>query len=116
MIHHVALEVRAGDLARCVAFWGLLGWQEVPVAPGIDRSGSWLQCDRQQLHLQVREQPVIPADGHVALVDAEIDATAERLAAAGHELLERTPYWGARRVFTRCPAGHRVELMADPPR
>lgn len=116
MIHHAGLEVRPADVAPCVEFWELLGWRRVPSAPGIDPSGAWLQAAGQQIHLQVREQPVVPSDGHVALVDPQLDATAERLAAAGHEVLERTPYWGARRVFTRCPAGHRVELMAHPPR
>lgn len=114
MIHHAGLEVPAAQLDACVAFWALLGWQRVPQPAGI-ADGAWVARGAHQIHLQVRGEPVAPRVGHVALVDPELDATTERLATAGFEVLERTQYWGARRVFTRCPAGHRVELMSAPP-
>lgn len=114
MIHHVGLEVETADIAPCVEFWRLLGWEQIPQADGID-DGAWLARDGQQIHLQVIALPVAPHVGHVALVDPHLDQTAERLALAGHEVLERTRYWGERRIFTRCPAGHRVELMTAPP-
>ena len=114
MIHHVGLEVRADQVDACLAFWALLGWKQVPKPAGM-RDGAWVERDGFQIHLQVRDVPIAPHDGHPALVDPDLDATAERLAAAGYELLERTQYWGARRIFTRCPAGHRVELMSAPP-
>ena len=115
MIHHVGLEVRPAHLDACVAFWELLGWGEVPVPEGIGDHGRWLAHGTQQIHLLVTEEPVAPPANHVALVDPQLDATVELLASRGFEILERTPYWGARRVFTRSPAGHRVELMAAPP-
>ncbi len=129
MIHHVGLEVHAEQLDACVAFWELLSWTEVAVPDGIGDAGRWLQSSAQhgadgdrsggatahQIHLQVVADPVAPRVGHVALVDRELDVTVERLAAAGFEVLERTRYWGARRVFTRSPGGHRVELMSAPP-
>jgi catechol 2,3-dioxygenase-like lactoylglutathione lyase family enzyme len=114
MIHHVGLEIAAGDLDACLAFWAVLGWERVAQPDGIT-DGAWVQQGGFQIHLQVREAPVIPTIGHPALVDADLDATAGRIAAAGYELLERTQYWGERRIFTRCPAGHRVELMSAPP-
>ena len=114
MIHHVGLEVRAAHVDACLQFWAVLGWAQVPQPDGI-ADGAWVQRDGFQIHLQVREAPVVPAIGHPALVDPDLDATAERLAAAGYELLERTQHWNTRRIFTRCPAGHRVELMQAPP-
>ncbi len=114
MIHHVGLEVGRGDVDACLQFWALLGWTRVPQPDGIDDS-AWVERDGFQIHLQVRDAPVAPAVGHPALVDPQLDQTAEDLVAAGYEVLERTRYWGARRIFTRCPAGHRVELMSAPP-
>ncbi len=115
MIHHVSLEVRPQDLPGCIAFWIVLGWREVPVPQGITDHGSWLERQATQVHLQLRDEPTIPHSGHFAIVDGNIDETVARIQDAGYELLERERYWGSRRIFTRCPAGHRVELMAAPP-
>lgn len=115
MIHHVGLEVADGDVPTVTAFWQLLGWSEVPIPPTITEGGAWLERDGQQIHLLVVKPPSVPHEGHVAIVDAELDAAVTRLTAAGFEADERRQHWGARRVFTRCPAGHRVELMAQPP-
>ncbi|MDQ8043270.1 MAG: VOC family protein [Solirubrobacteraceae bacterium] len=115
MIHHASLEIRADQLADCVAFWVVLGWNETPVAPGILDHGTWLERQGNQIHLQLVDDPSVPHGAHIALVDGNIDETVARIIDAGYELLERERYWGARRIFTRCPAGHRVELMAAPP-
>lgn len=116
MIHHVGLEVHADALEAEVAFWMRLGWQEVRVFDGIADTGRWMQRGAQQIHLLVPEQlSAAPSIGHVAIVDADLDATVRQLEGAGFETLERTRYWGARRVFTRSPGGHRVELMSAPP-
>lgn len=114
MIHHVGLEVARDDVDACLAFWALLGWAQVPQPEGIS-DGAWVQRGTDQIHLQVQDEPVAPRVGHVAIVDPQLDQTARDLAAAGYEVLERTRYWGARRIFTRCPAGHRVEVMSAPP-
>lgn len=114
VLHHAGLEVGADQVQACVAFWELLGWQQVPQPDGI-ADGAWVARGDAQIHLQVRAEPVAPAVGHVAIVDPDLETTTDRLAAAGFEVLERTQYWGARRIFTRCPAGHRVELMAHAP-
>lgn len=116
MIHHVGLEVHADALEAEVAFWTLLGWHEVIVADGIGGTGRWMQHGAQQIHFLVPEGgATVPNQAHPALVDDDLDATVTRLASAGFETLERTRHWGARRVFTRSPSGHRVELMSAPP-
>lgn len=114
MIQHAGLEVRAADVPACLEFWALLGWAQVEAPHGLERH-AWVGRDGFQIHLQVRASPVAPPDGHVALVDPDLEATVARLTAAGYEVLEREQYWGARRILTRCPAGHRVELMSAPP-
>lgn len=116
MIHHVGLEVHVEALDAEVAFWTLLGWHEVRVSDGIAGTGRWLQRGAQQIHLLAPDHPSAPPrQGHAAIVDEALDVTVQRLTGAGFETLERTRYWGARRVFTRSPAGHRVELMSAPP-
>jgi catechol 2,3-dioxygenase-like lactoylglutathione lyase family enzyme len=114
MLHHVGLEVAAEHVDACVDFWATLGWHPVP-QPASIAGGRWLERGAAQIHLQVRAAPTIPPVGHPAFVDDALDETARRLAEHGYEVLERTAHWGARRIFTRCPAGHRVELMAAPP-
>ncbi|MBO9534097.1 MAG: hypothetical protein J7513_14090 [Solirubrobacteraceae bacterium] len=114
MIHHVGLEIEADDVVPCLEFWKLLGWEQVALPEGM-REAAWLERDGHQIHLQVVALPVAPHIGHVALVDPDLDATVERIVAASGEVHERTRYWGERRIFTRCPAGHRVELMQAPP-
>jgi hypothetical protein len=115
VIHHVGLEVREEDIPHEVAFWAVIGWAVVPIPPGVEPTGVWFERSGQQIHLQAVGEPGIPFTTHVAIVDGNIDETALRIIDAGYELLERTRHWGARRIFTRSPAGHRVELMAAPP-
>jgi catechol 2,3-dioxygenase-like lactoylglutathione lyase family enzyme len=114
-IHHVALETAVADLDACVAFWALLGFAPVEAPTSLRDRATWVERDGRQIHFMVSDDPVVPPNGHVALVDGELDATVERLRAAGAEVRERPQHWGARRVFVDDPAGHVVELMAAPP-
>jgi len=117
MIHHVGLEVPAILMDDCIAFWGLLGFHEVPAPGELAAEGfRWIEKDDQQIHL-------LPAPGgtsisrfsHIALVDPDLQATVDRLTAAGHAVTEGRQHWSKRRVATRSPAGHRVELMIAAP-
>ena len=116
MIHHVALEVRAGDADACARFWALLGFEEVVPPEALRASTRWLERDGRQVHLMLRDEPVAPPEGHVALVAGDAyDATLDRIRSAGHEVDPRTEHWGSPRAFLRTPSGHRVEVMAWPP-
>jgi catechol 2,3-dioxygenase-like lactoylglutathione lyase family enzyme len=115
VIQHVALEIGEGDADAGVAFWALLGFDEVE-PPGTLRARSrWVQRGGCQVHLMFRDEAVAPPEGHVAVLAADYDATLERLRAAGFEPEARPEHWGAPRSFVRSPGGHRVELMASPP-
>ncbi|HVL31245.1 MAG TPA: VOC family protein [Solirubrobacteraceae bacterium] len=115
MIQHVALEVREPDVAACVRFWALLGFQRVDAPPSLAARATWVQAGGTQVHLLLAEQPVAPPQGHVAVVVPDFDATLAALRDAGFEPDPRTRHWGSPRAFVRCPAGHRVELMAFAP-
>lgn len=115
MIAHVALEVRRCDVPACERFWALLGFAPV-VAPGtLGARSAWVQRGEQQVHLLFCEAPVAAPEGHVAIVADDYDRTLQALREAGFAPEPRTEHWGSRRSFVRCPAGHRVELMAFGP-
>ena len=116
MIQHVALEVREGDTDVEVAFWALLGFEEVE-PPGTLRARSrWVQRRGSQVHLMFSDDPVVPPSGHVAVMTGtDFDDFVAALRGAGFTVDPREQHWGAPRSFVRSPAGHRVEIMALPP-
>jgi catechol 2,3-dioxygenase-like lactoylglutathione lyase family enzyme len=115
VIQHVALEVAAADADACAAFWALLGFVEVAPPPALRASSRWVERAGTQVHLLLADEPVVPPQGHVAVVVDDHGAALERLRAAGFVPRPRREHWGAARAFVRDPAGHRVELMAAPP-
>ena len=114
-VQHVALELREGDADAEVAFWALLGLEEVEPPPTLRGRARWVQRGAVQVHLLFVGAPVIPPSGHVAVIAEAFAETCARLAAAGRIPELRTEHWGAPRASVRSPAGHLVELMAAPP-
>lgn len=120
MIHHVALEVRESDADENVAFWALLGFTEVPVPESLEGQTRW--CAKTdttasfQIHLLFTDDPVVPEQGHVALVARDYDASFKQLENKGFRPEPRTEHWGSARCFVTAPSGHRVELMRFAPR
>jgi len=115
MIHHAALETRPEDAAACAAFFGLLGFAEVEPPASLAGRALWLQVGPTQVHLLYVDDPVIPPQGHVAVVVEDYEAAVEALRGGGHVVEPRPEHWGSPRAFAYDPAGHRVELMAFPP-
>ena len=114
-LHHVSLEVRPADVPGELHFWALLGFTEVEPAGTLAEVASWVQRGPTQIHLLFAEDPVVPPSGHAAVVVDDFDQTVAALAEAGLKPKERTRHWGAARAFVHSPAGHTVELMAEPP-
>ena len=115
MIQHVAIEVREADVGACVRFWALLGFDRVEAPPALAARSTWVQAGATQIHLLYADAPVVAPQGHVAVVATDFEATLDALRAAGYEPQPRREYWGSPRAFVRCPAGHRVEVMAFAP-
>lgn len=114
-LQHVSLEVRREDVPRELRFWELLGFTEVEPAGTLGEIASWVQRGPTQIHLLFADDPVVPPSGHAAVVVDDFDATVGALLEAGLTPKERTRHWGAARAFVHSPAGHTVELMAEPP-
>jgi hypothetical protein len=117
VIQHVGLEVPPVLMDDCVAFWQLLGFDEVHPAGTLPAEGyRWLQKHAAQIHLMPAPGgATVPEHAHVAIIDPDLPETISRLKAAGHAVTEGRQHWGTRRITTRCPAGHRVELMLATP-
>jgi catechol 2,3-dioxygenase-like lactoylglutathione lyase family enzyme len=115
VIQHVALEVRPRDGDACARVWELLGFEAVAAPRSLEARTAWLQRGGTQIHLLFAEAPVVAPAGHVAVVVDAYDATLAALRGAGLEPDPRPEHWGSPRCFVRCPAGHRVEIMAFAP-
>jgi catechol 2,3-dioxygenase-like lactoylglutathione lyase family enzyme len=114
-VQHVSLETRPGDVEAEVRFWALLGFEQVPAPAGLVERATWVQAGADQIHLLHADEPVVPPEGHAAVICADYVETLDALSKAGFEIDERTRHWGAPRCYTRSPGGHRVEVMAAPP-
>ena len=115
MLQHVALETRQDDVDAVLAFWALLGFEQVDPPPGLRGRTVWVEREATQIHLLLTDDPVAPPEGHAAVVAEDYDATLDALRAAGHPVDPRREHWGAPRAFVTDPSGHRVEVMAAPP-
>jgi catechol 2,3-dioxygenase-like lactoylglutathione lyase family enzyme len=114
-LQHVSLEVRRGDVPAELRFWALLGFAQVDPPGTLGEIAAWVQRDGTQIHLLFDDDPVVPPGGHAAVIVDDFDGTAAALRDAGFDPRERTRHWGAARAFVHSPAGHTVEVMAEPP-
>lgn len=114
-LQHASLETRPADVEAEVAFWALLGFARVEPPGSLGDRSAWVQAGGTQIHLLFADEPVVPRSGHIAVVAPDYEVTKRALVAAGLEAEDRTPHWGAPRLYTRSPGGHRVEVMAAPP-
>ncbi len=119
MLHHASLEIRRDDADAEVAFWGLLGYPEIPaLTEDLQRRSRWLQdvgASGHQIHLVYEDEPTILRRAHLAVVRDAYTDTLLALRDAGFEVVDREPYWDSPRAFVHSPAGHRIEVMAFAP-
>ena len=115
MIQHVAIEIRERDAEACASFWALLGFRRVEPPPALAARAVWVQAGATQVHLLFADEPVVPVEGHIAVIVADHAATLDALRAAGFQPKPRTEYWGSPRAFVRCPPGPPVGRKAFGP-
>ncbi len=97
------------------AFWTAIGFREVAVPEALGDGYSWFEREGTQVHLIHRTEPAVPAEGHVAVVISDFEASVSRLRSLGFEVREGRELWGEPRAKATSPGGHTVELMAAPP-
>ena len=117
---------RIADIDRSVAFYERLGFEELRRMPIRDEATNvfmGLPGDGPRLELTFNHGVTEPYElgtgyGHIAVTIEDLDATLERLSAAGIEP-ERAPYsvreGGSRLCFVRDPDGYRIELIERAP-
>lgn len=115
-LHHVQVVGPPGCEARMRQFYGdLLGLAEVAKPPGLaGRGGVWFRGPAYELHVSPDDGFVAAHRAHPAFCldhAADLDALADRIAAAGHEVTYDSDFIGYRRFHTFDPYGNRVEIM-----
>jgi catechol 2,3-dioxygenase-like lactoylglutathione lyase family enzyme len=115
MLQHVSLEVRPDQVDACVAFWRLLGFEQVTPPGELAERYTWVEREGTQIHLMPFDDPNTTVNGHAAVVVDDYEPTLAALRERGFELREGSNAWGAPRMFTRDPAGNLVEMMSAPP-
>lgn len=115
MLHHVGIEVAPVDIERSIELWQLLGFEPVE-SPASLAEFTWLEREGTQVHLMPTESPTVPPRGHTAVVVADFKRTFAALAKHGFEVERRREHWDAPRAVVIAPSGHRIELMAHPPK
>jgi catechol 2,3-dioxygenase-like lactoylglutathione lyase family enzyme len=115
-LHHVTLEVAPEDIDRSVEFWELLGFRQVEPPAALAETFIWVEREGTQIHLERNESPTVPPHGHAAVVVADFERTVAALDENGFEVTRGHEHWSAARAKAVAPGGHRVELMAEPPR
>ena len=115
MLQHVSLEVRPDQVEVCVAFWALLGFEQMEPPALLRDRFTWVQRNGTQIHLMPFEDPVITRRGHAAIVVEDYEGTLAALADAGFATREGENAWDAPRSFVLDPAGNHVEIMSKAP-
>ena len=114
-LQHVTLEIARDRADACVRFWELLGFEPMTAPPLLRDRFIWVTQKGMQIHLMPLDDPIVPDQGHVAVHAPDYEQTLTTLRAAGFELEPGSNAWNAPRMFVRCPAGHRIEIMSKPP-
>ncbi len=116
-VHHVqlAIPVDGEDDARAFDD-GVLGMVEVAKPPVLAaRGGAWFRGGGWEVHLGV-EEPFVPArKAHPGVLVDDLDALADRLAAAGYPAEEDPHFPGFRRLYTADAHGNRLEFLQEQP-
>lgn len=115
MLQHVTVELPRDLVDACADFYALLGFRRVEPPDSLAGRAVWMERGGTQIHLMHVDDPVVPPQGHAAVLVEDYDAAFAALRDAGHDPEPRSEHWGSPRCFVRDPAGHRVEVMAGSP-
>jgi catechol 2,3-dioxygenase-like lactoylglutathione lyase family enzyme len=115
-LDHVQLAAPPGSEPAARRFFGeLLGLRELEKPPELAaRGGVWFAIGEhgQQLHIGVTDEHAPARKAHPAFAATDLDALADRLEAAGHEVGWDEKLPGVRRFYVTDPWGNRLELLA----
>lgn len=112
-LEHVQLAMPAGAEDEATEFYeGLLGIPRVPKPAHLAaRGGCWFESDRVKVHLGVDADFRPATKAHPAFLVDDLRALADRIAAAGFDVVDDEPLAGFDRIYVHDPFGNRIELM-----
>ena len=115
-LDHVQVAMPAGEEAKARAFYiGVLGMSELKKPDNLARrGGAWFAGGdgaSVQIHLGVEADFRPARKAHPAVLVADIDALAERVANAGHAVKWDDELEDTRRFFCDDPFGNRLEFI-----
>ena len=113
-IHHVQITVPADREAEARRFYiDLLGLEEIEKPPKLRPTGFWVRiADGRTLHVGTEDGVDRRATrAHVAYEVADLAHWRNRLAAAGVEVQDQSPFWDCVRFHLRDPFGNQLELI-----
>ena len=110
-LDHVQVAIPPGGEDAARRFYaGLLGLREMQKPEPMRATGGvWFEPG---VHLGVEAELMPARKAHPGLRMADLDAVAERLAAAGADVEWDERWPGVRRFYTHDPFGNRLELLA----
>ena len=113
-LDHVQVAMPEGREDEARGFYGeLLGFVEVQKPPVLAaRGGCWFKSHAAEVHLGVDRDFRPATKAHVGLAISDLDALAERVAAAGHRVIWDDELTPRRRFYTDDPFGNRIELLS----
>jgi predicted enzyme related to lactoylglutathione lyase len=112
-LHHVQVSCPAGSEDLLRGFYvGVLAMTEVakPAALAV-RGGAWFRSGDCEIHCGVEEGFTPAQKAHPGIAVSDVDALAERVAAAGLPVRWDEQIPGVRRFHTSDPVGNRIELQ-----
>jgi catechol 2,3-dioxygenase-like lactoylglutathione lyase family enzyme len=112
-IHHVQLAAPPGSEPLMRAFYaGTLGLTEVAKPPALAaRGGAWFRAQGIEIHIGIEDGFRPARKAHPGILVRDLDAMAEQLRAAGHEVRPDGLLPGFRRFYVDDPVGNRLELL-----
>jgi catechol 2,3-dioxygenase-like lactoylglutathione lyase family enzyme len=118
-LDHVTIQIDDGDeaLRRALRFYvELLGLAPLDRPPNTDngRSGAWLACGPQQLHIITGAEASAEnraSRRHPAFRVSNLEALRQRLQTVGVEIIAGNRFPGQERFFVRDPWGNRLEFV-----
>ena len=101
------------ELEEDVVEWyeNCLGLEKISKPGGTREAGAWFKIGEAEVHVSPDEHNP-HKEAHFCLQVNDFQATVERLREAGCHIEQAGEIPGRHRLFTRDPAGNRVELMS----
>jgi catechol 2,3-dioxygenase-like lactoylglutathione lyase family enzyme len=111
-LDHVTITAPEELETAVLEFYGtFLGLRRLDKPEGASSPEAWFAIGDVQLHVS-RDSHNPPPTAHFAVTVRDFDMTVERLRDSGYHIEQAHPVPGSQRLYTRDPAGNRIEIVS----